>query len=429
MLAGRSHFRSQGESTARVVDHPRLAEKPTTQKRAFHRRTPGHDGRQVFGSDEHTAQRCSIGLDDMSRAAFELAPNKNPKSSERRTEILRNPGFGHYFTDNMIVIPYHVDRGWERGRLTAYEPLSLDPAASVLHYGQAIFEGFKAFLQPDGGVATFRPEQNARRFQASARRLAMPELPEDLFVTAADLLISHERAWVPEGRGNTLYVRPVMIATEAALGVRPAREYLVLIFGSPAGSYFKGGIKPVTVWICEDYVRAAPGGTGAAKAAGNYAASLPAQAQAAREDCAQVVWLDAITRKNVEEMGGMNIFFVYRSGNTHRLVTPELSGSLLPGITRDSLLFLGRELGYDVEERRVSVEDWIRDAESGEMTESFACGTAAVITPIGALKGRHGLVTISDGTMGPVAVRLREHLLDIQYGLLPDAYGWVHHVC
>jgi len=365
----------------------------------------------------------------MSRAAFELAPNRNPVSSERRTEILRDPGFGHYFTDNMIAIAYHVDRGWGPGALTAYEPLSLDPAASVLHYGQAIFEGFKAFHQPDGGVATFRPEQNARRFQASARRLAMPELPEELFVAAADLLISHERAWVPEGRGNTLYVRPVMIATEAALGVRPAREYLVLMFGSPAGSYFKGGIKPVTVWICEEYVRAAPGGTGAAKAAGNYAASLPAQAQAAREGCAQVVWLDAITRKNVEEMGGMNIFFVYRSGNTFRLVTPELSGSLLPGITRDSLLFLGKELGYEVEERRVSVDDWIGDAESGAMTEAFACGTAAVITPIGAVKGRHGTVTISDGTMGPVATRLREHLLDIQYGLLPDAYGWMHRIC
>lgn len=365
----------------------------------------------------------------MSPHPFDITPNPNPESAEQRSRAIADPGFGRIFTDNMVVVPYRKGVGWDRGALKAFGTVTVSPATSVLHYGQAIFEGFKAFCQPDGGIATFRPDANALRFQASARRLAMPEMPVDLFIQAADLLISQDRAWVPRGRGTSLYLRPLLIATDATLGVRPSDEYLFMLMASPAGSYFKGGIQPVTVWICEDYVRAAPGGTGAAKTAGNYAASLAAQAQAITEGCAQVVWLDAVTRRNVEEMGGMNIFFVYQDGPKTTLVTPQLSGSLLPGITRASLLTLGADLGFAVEERTVSLDTWMQDAQSGRMTEAFACGTAAVITPIGAIKGKTGTLKIRDGSMGPVSQRLREHLLDIQYGVLPDTHGWMRRIC
>lgn len=364
----------------------------------------------------------------MAAHPIEIFPAATRATPEQRESLLVDPGFGRLFTEHMISVRYVEGQGWLPGRLEPYAPMLISPAASVLHYGQAIFEGFKAFAQPDGGIATFRPDANARRFQTSARRLAMPELPVELFVQAADLLISHERGWVPSGRGRSLYLRPLLIATEPALGVRPANEYSFLLLGSPAGNYFKGGVHPVTVWICEDYVRAAPGGTGAAKTAGNYAASLPAQAQAMREGCDQVVWLDAVTRRNVEEMGGMNIFFVYQEAGRTSLVTPKLTGSLLPGITRDSLLTIGRELGYTVEERTVTIDEWLADAASGKMSEAFACGTAAVITPIGALKNPKGTFKIHDGEMGPVSMRLREHLMDIQYGVTADTHGWMHRV-
>lgn len=363
-------------------------------------------------------------------AAFpiELCPSDHRVTAQQREALLDDPNFGRVFTEHMITVQYVQGAGWGTGKLVPHGPLQLDPAASVLHYGQAIFEGFKAFRQPDGGIATFRPEANARRFQTSARRLAMPEPPVDLFISAADTLVTHERDWVPSGRGRSLYLRPLLIATEPALGVRPASEYLFLLLGSPAGNYFKGGVRPVTVWICTDYVRAAPGGTGAAKTAGNYAASLPAQAQAMQEGCDQVVWLDAVTRRNVEEMGGMNIFFVYQSADRTTLVTPKLTGSLLPGITRDSLLTLGQELGCDVEERTVPIDEWLSDARSGKMTEAFACGTAAVITPIGGLKDANGTYPMGDGSAGPVSMRLREHLMDIQYGIIEDRYGWLHRI-
>jgi len=364
----------------------------------------------------------------MAAPSIELCPSATRVAAERREAMLVDPGFGRIFTEHMVSYRYLEGQGWNWGKLEPYAPLQLDPAASVLHYGQAVFEGFKAFRQPDGGVATFRPEANALRLELSARRLAMPAPSVEQFVTAADALISLDRDWVPSGRGKSLYLRPLLIATEPALGVRPASEYLFLLFGSPAGSYFKGGVSPVTVWICKDYVRAAPGGTGAAKAAGNYAASLPAQAQAIKEGCAQVVWLDAVTRRNVEEMGGMNIFFVYEEAGRTKLVTPKLTGSLLPGITRDSLLMLGKDLGYAVEERTVTIDEWLTDAADGKMVEAFACGTAAVITPIGALKDENGTYTIRDGSMGPVSTKLRERLMDLQYGVGPDPYGWMHRV-
>ena len=364
----------------------------------------------------------------MTMPKIEIQLSTHPASPERRAELMTNPGFGRVFTDHMVVVPYTEGKGWGPGVLKAYGPIELDPAASVLHYGQAIFEGFKAFKQQDGSIACFRPDANARRFNTSARRLAMPDLPEELFLAAAKALITQEQAWVPGAVGESLYMRPLMIATEAALGVKPSSEYLFLLLASPSGAYFPAGVKPVTVWISEDYVRAAPGGTGFAKCAGNYAASLVAQHQAKGEGCDQVVWLDAIHREYIEEMGGMNLFFVYQENGETVVVTPELTGSLLPGITRDSLLQLAREQGFRAEERRISVSEWRSAIAEGRMTEAFACGTAAVITPVGEVKSVRGGWTIHGGQTGPVAAKLRQVLLDIQHGSTPDTHGWMQKI-
>jgi branched-chain amino acid aminotransferase len=363
----------------------------------------------------------------MSGSTIDLKPKAQRISAEERARIMGNLGFGRVFTEHMVTIRYEAGT-WGRGELVPYAPISLDPAASVLHYGQAIFEGFKAYRRADGSVVTFRPEANAARLAASAERLAMPPLPTELFVQAADALVSTERDWVPPGIGESLYLRPLMIATEAALGVRPAKEYLFLLFGSPSGSYWAQGIKPLTLWLCEDYVRAAPGGTGAAKCAGNYAASLVAQQKAIDEGCQQVIWLDAVEKKYIEEMGGMNLFFVFKKGDKVSLVTPKLTGTILPGITRDSLLTLAKDFGYDTEERLFSTEDWKRGLDDGTLVEVFACGTAAVVSPVGKVKFPGGEWVISGGEMGPVATKLRETLLGIQHGQLPDRHGWLHQV-
>lgn len=356
-----------------------------------------------------------------------ITPSAHPASEAERAAKMTHPGFGKVFTDHMVVIPFR-NGAWQQGELKAYGPLALDPAASVLHYGQAIFEGFKAYHQQDGGLATFRPEANGERFNTSAKRLAMPELPVELFVKASDELIRMERNWVPKTMGESLYLRPLMIATEAALGVRPSGEYLFVLFASPSGAYFPKGVKPVTVWISEDYVRAAPGGTGFAKCAGNYAASLVAQAQAQEKGCDQVVWLDAVTRNTIEEMGGMNIFFVYQEGGKTTVVTPKLTGTLLPGVTRRSLLELAKELGFGAEERTITVDEWKDAIATGRMTEAFACGTAAVITPIGQAKSNRGDWTIHNNECGPVTMKLREAMLNLQHGVVPDTHGWMHKV-
>ncbi len=358
-------------------------------------------------------------------AMIEIRPSAHAASPEERAKRMTNPGFGRIFTDHMVVVHYRDGQGWDRGVLRAYAPIELDPAASVLHYGQAIFEGFKAYKQPDGAIACFRPEANARRFNTSAARLAMPELPEATFLSAAKALITQDQAWVPGAVGESLYMRPLMIAMEPALGVRPSNEYLFILLASPSGAYFPAGVKPVTVWISDDYVRAAPGGTGFAKCAGNYAASLVAQRQAQGEGCDQVVWLDAIHRTYIEEMGGMNIFFVYQEKGETVVVTPELTGTLLPGITRDSLLQLAREQGFRAEERKITVDEWRSAIQEGRMTEAFACGTAAVITPVGHVKSRKGDWTIHNGETGPVAASLRETLLNLQHGLSKDSHGWM----
>ncbi|MCX4979468.1 MULTISPECIES: branched-chain amino acid aminotransferase [unclassified Streptomyces] len=359
----------------------------------------------------------------MTTPTIELKPSSQPRSDAEREAILASPGFGRHFTDHMVTIKWTEGRGWHDGQLVPYGPLSLDPANMTLHYAQEIFEGLKAYRQADDSVATFRPDMNAKRFQASARRLGMPELPVETFIEACDVLVQQDRAWVPaHGGEESLYLRPFMIATEVGLGVKPANEYLFLVIASPAGAYFPGGVQPVSIWLSEDHVRAVPGGMGDAKTGGNYAASLLPQAEAAAKGCAQVAYLDAVEHKWVEELGGMNLYFVY--GN--KIVTPALTGSLLAGVTRDSLLTVARDLGYESEEGRISIDQWQRDSENGTLTEVFACGTAAVITPVGTVKRTSGEWQQSGGEPGEVTLRLREALLDIQRGVSEDKHGWMH---
>ncbi|NUR93059.1 MAG: branched-chain amino acid aminotransferase [Nonomuraea sp.] len=356
---------------------------------------------------------------------FTRTANPAPATAERVAEIQRDPGFGKYFTDHMVTVDYDQERGWHDARLRPHEALGLAPGTAVFHYGQAVFEGLKAYRQPDGAVASFRPEANAERFQASARRLAMPELPQEIFLASLSELVAADRRWVPDEHGNSLYFRPFMISTSVGLGVTPSAAYSYVLIASPVASYFASGVKPVTVWLSEEYVRAAPGGTGAAKFAGNYGAAFIAQEEAALHGCDQVVWLDAVERRWVEEMGCMNLCFVFGSGPGATLVTPELSGSLLPGITRDSLLRLAADAGYEVAERRVSVEEWKKSAASGDLTEVFACGTAAVVTPVGKVRYTGGELTIGGGEPGPVTTLLRERLTGIQLGTAPDPHGWM----
>ncbi len=359
--------------------------------------------------------------------ALRVARNENPRSPEEREAILANPGFGAHFTDHMVRIDWTSDHGWDAGSVVPYGPLTLDPAAAVLHYGQEIFEGLKAYRRVDGTIASFRPDANAARFQNSARRMAMAELPTELFVESLRALVEVDRDWVPTNPDSALYLRPFMLATEVGLGVNsPSHSYTYLLIASPAGAYFKGGVKPVTVWLSTEYTRAAPGGTGEVKCGGNYAASFAATAYAAAQGCDQVVWLDAAEHRWVEEMGSNNLGFVYGSGPDARIMTPALTGTLLPGITRDSLLQVAADLGYRAEEGRISVEEWQAGCESGEITEVFGCGTAAVVTPVGAVKGANTSFTIGDGTAGPVTAALRERLTGIQTGRVEDTHGWMH---
>jgi branched-chain amino acid aminotransferase len=361
---------------------------------------------------------------------IDVRASEHPVPDEKREAILADPGFGRYHTDNLVRATWTADEGWHDARLEAYAPLTFDPATNFLHYGQAIFEGLKAYRHADGSIKTFRPLKNSARFANSARRLAMAEVPWELFLGSIETLVRQDRAWVPDGQEKSLYLRPFMLGTEVGLGVRPSNEYEYLLIASPAGAYFPRGVKPVSVWLSDDYVRAAPGGTGEAKCAGNYAASLLAQAEAAQHGCDQVVWLDATERRWIEEMGGMNLYFVYGSEDSARLVTPALTGSLLPGITRESLLTVAESLGIRAEEGHVSVDDWREGCTSGEITEVFACGTAAVITPVGEVKSRtSGAWQVAGGRTGTVTMQLRQELLDIQTGVAPDNHGWLHTIC
>jgi branched-chain amino acid aminotransferase len=351
---------------------------------------------------------------------FEIQAAANPTPEVERAAKLKDPGFGRVFTDHMAIVHYNQAKGWHGARVESRANFPLDPAAAVLHYAQEIFEGLKAYRRDDGGVNLFRPGANARRFWNSADRMAMAPLPEAVFVEAVEQLVRIDRAWVPGGEGS-LYLRPFMIASEVFLGVKPSAEYIFAVIASPVGSYFKGGPAPVSIWVSENYTRAAIGGTGAVKCGGNYAASLRAQAEAIAHGCDQVVFLDAVERRYIEELGGMNIFFVFDDGT---LLTPPL-GTILPGITRDSILTLARESGTTVREEAYTIEQWRADAASGRLKEAFACGTAAVISPIGKVCSASGDFTINGSAAGPVAMGLRKQLVDIQYGRAADPHNWV----
>jgi branched-chain amino acid aminotransferase len=360
----------------------------------------------------------------MTSAEIAVERSVSAVAETRRAEILANPGFGVHFTDHMFTATWTTDGGWHNRRVHPYGPFHLDPACAVLHYSQQVFEGLKAYGHEDGSVWLFRPEANAERMQRSAYRLALPPLPTEDFLAAIEALVSVDSEWVPSGGEQSLYLRPFLFASEAFLGVRPAREVTFALIASPAGAYFSGGLKPVSIWLSEEYARAAPGGTGAAKSGGNYAASLLPQQEAIAAGCEQVVFLDAVERSVIEELGGMNLFLVYADGT---LVTPELTGSILGGVTRLSVIELAREMGHGVEERRVTIDEWRKGVATGEVVEVFACGTAAVLTPVGTLKWRDGSVSL--GTeVGPVTNALRQRLLDVQYGRSPDTHGWMHRI-
>ena len=354
---------------------------------------------------------------------FILKRNDQPMPVDQREQILAAPGFGKHFTDHMVAVTWTLADGWHDAQVRPYGPLLLDPSAAVLHYAQEIFEGMKAYRHADGSVWSFRPYANAERFQGSARRLALPELPSEDFIASITALVQADVDWVPSGGGMSLYLRPFMFASEAFLGVRPATEVTYCVIASPAGAYFAGGVKPVSIWLSSDYTRAAPGGTGAAKCGGNYAASLAAQVQATAHGCDQVCFLDAVERRWVEELGGMNLYFVMDDGS---VVTPELTGTILPGVTRASILEIVADMGRSVTERRVDIDEWRAGAASGRIAEVFACGTAAVVTPVGRLASDDGDLTMGDGSTGPLTTAVRQSLLDLQYGRTPDPRGWMH---
>jgi branched-chain amino acid aminotransferase len=359
--------------------------------------------------------------------SIKVTASTHPLSASDRAEKLSNPGFGKYYTDHMVVAQWTQQDGWGEAELKPYGPISLDPAAMVFHYGQEIFEGLKAYRQPDGGIALFRPDANAARFARSAIRLALPELPVPFFLESIDALVKQDANWVPDNVGESLYLRPFMFANEVGLGVRPTNSALYMLIATPAAAYFNPA-HAVTVWISMEYVRAVPGGTGEAKCGGNYAASLIAQKEAAAEGCDQVVWIDAKERKWVEEMGGMNLYFVKGSGANATVITPKLTGALLPGITRDSILSVAADLGYKVEETMISIDDWRDGVAKGEITEIFACGTAAVVSPVGAAKSAKGTWTTGDGTPGAITMQIRNTLLGIQHGTIADTHHWMKKV-
>ncbi len=347
--------------------------------------------------------------------------------SPRPAESPRSLAFGTAFTDHMVSMAWNDDRGWHDREVVPHAPLVMDPAMIGLHYGQSVFEGLKTHRVP-GGVAVFRPDVHATRMRASARRLMMPELPEADFLTAVDELVAVDQGVLPDDPDVSMYLRPIIFASERTLALRPAREYRFLLMAFLTEGYFGAGQRPVSVWVTTEFSRAAPGGTGFAKCAGNYAGSLMAQEAAKEQGCDQVVWLDPVERRWVEEMGGMNLFFVHGRGSGARLVTPPLDGNLLPGVTRDSILRLAPELGIPATEEMVSLEDWRAGCESGEISEVFACGTAARITAVGEVKSKEGDWTIGDGSCGEVTSRLFETLSGIQGGRLPDPYGWLRRV-
>ena len=358
-----------------------------------------------------------------SRADFEVRPAAAARTAEERAALMAAPGFGQVFSDHMARVTWREGEGWTDRRVEAYGPLLLDPATAVLHYGQEIFEGLKAYRHADGSVWSFRPEANGRRFAASARRLALPELPVEDFVGSIEALVAADVDWVPGEVETSLYLRPFMYASEVFLGVRPTRSAEYVVIASPVGPYFAGGVRPVSIWVSQEYHRVGAGGTGAAKCGGNYAASLLPQQEAHERGCDQVAFLDAATNTTLEELGGMNVYVVTADGT---VATPALTGSILQGVTRSSILTLLADRGVAVAERDITLTELTTGLRDGSITEVFACGTAAVVTPIGRLAGADFDLTVADGGAGALTMSIREELTDIQYGRRPDPHGWMH---
>ena len=330
-------------------------------------------------------------------------------------------GFGRLFTDHMFLMDYEAGRGWHSARVVPYDNFPMDPAAMVLHYGQAIFEGMKCYRRSDGGLQLFRPKDNFARMSRSAARMGMPVLDEETALEGLRQLIRLDQDWVPHRDGTSLYIRPTMISMDVGLGVHASKTYRFFIILSPVGAYYKEGLKPVSIYVEDEYVRAVRGGVGFTKCAGNYAASILAGDVAEKKGFSQVLWLDGVEQRYVEEVGSMNMMFAYGQ----KIVTPRLNGSILPGITRDSVLTLARQLGYETEEGRLDVHEIFEDAKAGRLTEAFGTGTAAVISPVGTLALKDEKVVLGDGGIGPIAQKLYDTLTGIQYGRLPDENNWI----
>ncbi|WOQ18437.1 branched-chain amino acid aminotransferase [Raineyella sp. W15-4] len=359
--------------------------------------------------------------------SFDVHPHPSPATAEERAAVLAAPGFGRHFTDHMAVATWTAEDGWGDAKLVPYGGESFNPASAVFHYAQEVFEGLKAYRHADDSIWLFRPEANAQRMVDSAARLALPTLPVEDFVASIEALVRQDAAWVPAGGGeDSLYIRPFTVAHEDFLGVRPARTVRYYCIASPSGPYFAGGAEPVDFWVSRHFTRAAPGGTGSAKCGGNYAASLAGQEEAYAHGCPQVLFLDAAQLRYVEEFGGMNCFLVTRDGRLH---TPQLTGTILPGVTRRSILELARERGLEPVEEQIEVDDMLARVRSGEVAEAFACGTAAVVAPVRAFKDGDEEYVVGDGTSGPVTMDVRRTLLDIQYGRVVDTHGWMRKVC
>lgn len=348
---------------------------------------------------------------------IKITKTGTPKKLPDKDDPLK---FGTIFTDHMFVMDYDEGIGWHDPRIIPYQPISLEPSAMVFHYGQEMFEGLKAYKTADGKILLFRPDMNAKRANKTCRRLAMPEIPEEDFIQAIKELVKVDKDWIPTREGTSLYIRPFMIATDPFLGVRPSYTYKFFIILSPVGPYYTEGINPVKIWIEDEYVRAVKGGTGEAKTGGNYAASLNAQIKAHNEGYSQVLWLDGVHRKYIEEVGSMNIFF--KIGGV--IVAPELSGSILPGITRDSVIAMSRSWGLKVEERLISIDEVYEAHKSGELEEVFGTGTAAVISPVGQLRWKDHIMEISGGNIGPLSRKLYDNLTGIQLGKIKDTFNW-----
>ncbi len=348
---------------------------------------------------------------------IQITKTATPKEKPAKDQKL---GFGKIFTDHMFVMNYTEGQGWHNPRIVPFENISLSPAAMVYHYGQEMFEGLKAYKNPSGEVFLFRPDMNAKRTNTTNDRLVIPQIPEEDFVQAVSAVVDVDRDWIPTEPGTSLYIRPFIIATDEFLGVAPSKTYLFIIILSPSGAYYESGLAPVGIWIEDEYVRAVRGGMGFAKTGGNYAASLIAQQKAHDAGYSQVLWLDGVDRKYIEEVGAMNIFFKIDG----KVVTPSLNGSILPGITRNSVLQLCRAWGYEVQERKISVEELLEAQKNGTLEECFGTGTAAVISPVGKLRYVDDVMTIQGGSIGPLSQKLYDTITGIQLGLLPDEHNW-----